>query len=52
MTTHQQGFYKRIGFEENVSTTLVLYNNAEIEMLPALGQSVELAADVAVEVAG
>lgn len=26
MTTHQQTFYKRIGFEENRSTTLVLHN--------------------------
>ncbi|HSM80457.1 MAG TPA: GNAT family N-acetyltransferase [Nodosilinea sp.] len=38
MTTHQQGFYARIGFEENASTTMVLYNSAEIEMLPPLGQ--------------
>lgn len=27
MTTHQQKFYKRIGFEENQTTTMVLYNN-------------------------
>ncbi|HEY9620986.1 MAG TPA: GNAT family N-acetyltransferase [Crinalium sp.] len=27
MTTHQQEFYKRIGFEENTSTTMVLYNS-------------------------
>ena len=26
MTTHQQKFYERIGFEENASTTMVLYN--------------------------
>ena len=26
MTTHQQHFYKRIGFEVNSSTTMVLYN--------------------------
>lgn len=41
MTTHQQGFYARIGFEENPSTTMVLYNNAEIEMLPSLRQPTE-----------
>ncbi|WOD38975.1 GNAT family N-acetyltransferase [Nodosilinea sp. E11] len=42
MTTHQQGFYARIGFEENPSTTMVLYNSAEIEMLPPLGQATEI----------
>lgn len=26
MTTHQQKFYERIGFEQNSSTTMVLYN--------------------------
>lgn len=26
MTTHQQHFYKRIGFEANSTTTMVLYN--------------------------
>lgn len=25
-TTHQQNFYKKIGFEENTTTTMVLYN--------------------------
>jgi N-acetylglutamate synthase-like GNAT family acetyltransferase len=50
MTTHQQGFYARIGFEENPSTTMVLYNNAEIEMLPALGQPAEAAAQVTAQV--
>jgi N-acetylglutamate synthase-like GNAT family acetyltransferase len=42
MTTHQQGFYQRIGFEENQSTTMVLYNNAELEMLPALSEPGEV----------
>ncbi len=42
MTTHQQGFYKRIGFDENPSTTMVLYNDATVEMLPALGEPNEL----------
>jgi N-acetylglutamate synthase-like GNAT family acetyltransferase len=27
MTTHQQKFYRRIGFEENQTTTMVLYNS-------------------------
>ncbi len=45
MTTHQQGFYKRIGFEENYSTTMVLYNNAEVEMLPALSETGEAVVD-------
>ncbi|MCT7972611.1 GNAT family N-acetyltransferase [Laspinema olomoucense] len=27
MTTHQQRFYERIGFQENSTTTMVLYNN-------------------------
>ena len=26
MTTHQQAFYERIGFEQNSTTTMVLYN--------------------------
>lgn len=42
MTTHQQGFYQRIGFEDNQSTTMVLYNNAGVEMLPALSESGEV----------
>lgn len=27
MTTHQQSFYKKIGFQENQTTTMILYNN-------------------------
>jgi N-acetylglutamate synthase-like GNAT family acetyltransferase len=42
MTTNQQGFYKRIGFEENQSTTMVLYSNTQVEMLPALSESGEV----------
>ncbi|MGF1517804.1 MAG: GNAT family N-acetyltransferase [Nodosilinea sp.] len=37
MTTREQGFYKRIGFEENSSTTMVLYNTP-LERLPVLEQ--------------
>ena len=28
-TTHQQSFYERIGFKQNESTTMVLYNNSK-----------------------
>jgi N-acetylglutamate synthase-like GNAT family acetyltransferase len=42
MTTYQQKFYERIGFQENQTTTMVLLNSAEIEMLPVL----ELASQV------
>lgn len=28
-TTHQQSFYERIGFKQNQSTTMVLFNNQE-----------------------
>jgi N-acetylglutamate synthase-like GNAT family acetyltransferase len=50
MTTNQQGFYARIGFEENPSTTMVLYNNAEIEMLPALSPPAEVPAKAQITV--
>ena len=33
MTTHQQKFYDRIGFQENQSTTMVLYNNQSLPVL-------------------
>lgn len=29
MTTHKQDFYKKIGFEENKTTTMVLHNNQD-----------------------
>lgn len=34
MTTHQQRFYERIGFEGNSSTTMVLYNQPLTGSLP------------------
>lgn len=34
MTTHQQSFYERIGFECNSSTTMVLYNQPLPSSLP------------------
>lgn len=39
MTTHQQEFYKRIGFQENSTTTMVLFNQVE-ESLPMLVQNI------------
>lgn len=38
MTTNQQKFYERIGFQPNASTTLVLYNQ-EVEPLPSIVRS-------------
>lgn len=38
MTTYQQQFYERIGFEENHSTTMILYNSNVTEPLPILEQ--------------
>ena len=35
MTTNQQSFYERIGFECNSSTTMVLYSQPSISPLPA-----------------
>lgn len=35
MTTNQQAFYERIGFEENQTTTMVLFHR-EIEPVPSL----------------
>lgn len=34
MTTHQQSFYKRIGFESNSTTTMVLYNQPLATPIP------------------
>lgn len=34
MTTHQQAFYKRIGFEENKTTTMVLFNQLMSDNFP------------------
>lgn len=33
MTTHQQKFYQRIGFQQNSSTTMVLYNQSNLDSL-------------------
>jgi ribosomal protein S18 acetylase RimI-like enzyme len=34
MTTNQQEFYEKIGFQCNHTTTMVLYNQTDIEALP------------------
>ncbi|HLO87596.1 MAG TPA: GNAT family N-acetyltransferase [Nostocaceae cyanobacterium] len=34
MTTHQQEFYRKIGFQTNGSTTMVLYNQSNLPSLP------------------
>lgn len=41
MTTHQQKFYERIGFEENQSTTMVLHNPLLVSQIPAQELPVE-----------
>ncbi|KAF3887770.1 MULTISPECIES: GNAT family N-acetyltransferase [Nostocales] len=33
MTTHQQRFYERIGFQQNTTTTMVLHNRANLASL-------------------
>ena len=42
MTTHQQAFYKRIGFEENSTTTMVLFKS-ELDVLPMTQTSADYA---------
>lgn len=34
MTTHQQEFYEKIGFQPNTTTTMVLYNQPNLGSLP------------------
>jgi ribosomal protein S18 acetylase RimI-like enzyme len=34
MTTHQQAFYEKIGFQANNTTTMVLYNQSNFAALP------------------
>ncbi|WP_013321588.1 GNAT family N-acetyltransferase [Gloeothece verrucosa] len=41
MTTYQQNFYQRIGFEENQSTTMILYNSEAPKPLPILEQQTQ-----------
>lgn len=39
MTTHQQSFYERIGFEQNSTTTMVLHNQLIAERLMAAAEA-------------
>lgn len=41
MTTYQQKFYQRIGFQENQTTTMVLYNSQETSPLPTVEPSLQ-----------
>lgn len=41
MTTYQQKFYERIGFEHNQSSTMVLHNPLLVSQIPALESAVE-----------
>lgn len=34
MTTHQQRFYEKIGFQANSTTTMVLYNQSDLSSIP------------------
>lgn len=36
MTTHQQEFYEKIGFQSNTTTTMVLHNQPQLETLPTV----------------
>lgn len=47
MTTHQQQFYQQIGFEENTSTTMVLYNQV---ILPGSSNAGAVAVEAIAEV--
>ncbi|MCS7291859.1 MAG: GNAT family N-acetyltransferase [Gloeomargarita sp. SKYBB_i_bin120] len=41
MTSSQQGFYERLGFEENLTTTMVRYQRQPTVTLPTLERLVE-----------
>ncbi|AFY54166.1 acetyltransferase, N-acetylglutamate synthase [Rivularia sp. PCC 7116] len=42
MTTHQQRFYEKIGFEQNSSTTMVIYNRSNLTNLDSLNAVTQL----------
>ncbi len=42
MTTHQQKFYEKIGFEQNTSTTMVINNNSNLPNLDNLNVVTQL----------
>ena len=41
-TTHQQNFYKNIGFEYNDTTTMVLYNNSPCRLIQTESRELEV----------
>ncbi|MEN9215774.1 MAG: GNAT family N-acetyltransferase [Gloeomargarita sp. HHBFW_bins_162] len=41
MTSSQQGFYERLGFTENLTTTMVLFNRQPTLVLPELERLIE-----------
>lgn len=42
MTTHRQGFYEKIGFEKNSTTTMVIYNQSHFNSLQSSMQFQEV----------
>ncbi|MGB3759924.1 MAG: GNAT family N-acetyltransferase [Rivularia sp. (in: cyanobacteria)] len=42
MTTHQQQFYEKIGFEQNISTTMVIYNRSNLTNIDSLNAVTQL----------
>ena len=42
MTTHQQKFYEKIGFEHNSSTTMVIYNRSNLGNIDNLSAVTQL----------
>jgi len=42
MTTHQQQFYEKIGFEQNTSTTMVIHNRSNLTNLNSLNAVTQL----------
>ncbi|MEA5598245.1 GNAT family N-acetyltransferase [Rivularia sp. UHCC 0363] len=42
MTTHQQKFYEKIGFEQNNSTTMVIYNHSNLTNLDSLNAATQM----------
>ena len=45
-TTHQQNFYKKIGFEYNDTTTMVLYNNSSYRLIQAEERELEIGVQI------
>jgi ribosomal protein S18 acetylase RimI-like enzyme len=45
-TTHQQSFYERIGFKQNETTTMVLYNSESEEIARRLQEQLPVSIDI------